>query len=453
MSAKTIRGAWRADRFPPLVSDILMRSKEKGIAIIGAGLAGLTAAHFLKKWRSTLPITIFEESGRIGGRLYTSRKPPGEHGARYLLGSELDVKPGGEYWRDYSLPDGTTIGELFEDSGLHLSPMGKDWPHCCVLNPLTFKRLTPSGRYLKSHFPGASRIIRRLKSLSRAEEGTFADWLKENLFKDQRNVQDSLKVIKMVLAGETCAPWSHLSAQYALECLASAVTTEKWFMVKGGSEHLIAELSRPIATRIKRNNDCLKVRNSRRNCVAVWHRTANETRTSYFQGAIISSPNGDALVGRNSTWPKRHFHSYISVLYDSSVRPTLKGNRGVDLRDGLYTDDSFVNYLELESKNHRWVLRILAPDARRFEHWRDRQISNHCRKILAKVGVAEDWAGPPSIRRWENGLPCGGTNKKFDKVSDGLYLCGDRYGRWPSMAVAIVSGARAADALLNDLEL
>lgn len=428
-----------------------MKHEAKGIAIVGAGLAGLAAAHFVKKWRNTLPITVFEATDRIGGRLYTTRDPVGEHGARYLLGSELDVDPGSEYWRDYSLPDGSTIGKLFKDSGVQLSPMGKDWPHCCILNPLTFKKLTPSGHHLEDLFPEAARIIRKLKSLLRTKETTFIDWAKKNVFKKHRNVRGSLKIIKMVLAGETCAPWSHLSAQYALDCLASAVTTEKWFTVKGGSKQLIAALSQPINTEIKRGNYCLKVRKSRRNGVAVRHRTATGIRTSYFRGVIIASPNGNALIEHKST--KRHFHSYISVLYNSLVKPTLSGNRHVSLCNGLYTDDPFVNYLELEFKEDRWVLRILAPNARRFEHWRDDQISNHCKKVLAKLGVPDDWAGPPSIRRWENGLPCGGTSKKFDKVSDGLYLCGDRYGRWPSMAVAIVSGARAADALLNDLEL
>jgi len=52
-----------------------MQRDKKGIAIVGAGLAGLTAAHFIRKWRRTLPITLFEATDREGGRLYTARKP------------------------------------------------------------------------------------------------------------------------------------------------------------------------------------------------------------------------------------------------------------------------------------------------------------------------------------------------------------------------------------------
>jgi phytoene dehydrogenase-like protein len=431
-----------------------MKHEAKGIAVVGAGLAGLTAAHFLHKWRSTLPITIFEASHRNGGRLFTSRKPPGEHGARYLLGSELDVYPGSDYWRDYSLPDGTTIAKLLKDYRVKLSPMGRDWPHCCTLRPLIFKRLTPSGRQLKSHFPAAARIIRKLH-VSQAVSGSFKEWVKQNLFtsKNQGGHQASFKIIKMILAGETCAPWSHLSAQYALECLASAVSKEKWFIIKKGSEHLIAAISKPVAKSIKRRHHCLKVRRSERNSVAVEYRTANGIRTSYFQGVIVASPNGDALVEQNSM--KRHSHSYISILLEFDFRPELRNDPHINLHDGLYIDDPFVNYLELEAKKPKWILRILVPNAERFEYWSDGQINKHCRKVLETLGMPRKLVESPtiSIKHWEEGLPCGGTRRKFEKVSEGIYLCGDRYGRWPSMAGAMVSGARAADALMNDLDL
>jgi predicted NAD/FAD-binding protein len=108
-----------------------MKSDRNGIAIIGAGLAGLTAAYFIRGLRRDLPITIFEACDRVGGRIYTSTAPPGEHGARYLLDSELNVRPGSAYWRDYSLPDGRSIVELFRIINIRVAEIGeKDWPHC-----------------------------------------------------------------------------------------------------------------------------------------------------------------------------------------------------------------------------------------------------------------------------------------------------------------------------------
>ena len=53
------------------------------IAIIGAGLSGLTAAHFL---RDDADITIFEKSRSVGGRMSTRRAEPYffDHGAQYF---------------------------------------------------------------------------------------------------------------------------------------------------------------------------------------------------------------------------------------------------------------------------------------------------------------------------------------------------------------------------------
>lgn len=43
----------------------------KNIAVIGAGIAGLTAAYYLKKQGYT--VTVYEASNRVGGRMTTDR--------------------------------------------------------------------------------------------------------------------------------------------------------------------------------------------------------------------------------------------------------------------------------------------------------------------------------------------------------------------------------------------
>src|SRR5712672_2179856 len=44
----------------------------KPIAIIGAGITGLTAAFYLK--RNGVPVTVYEASGRVGGVIQSLRK-------------------------------------------------------------------------------------------------------------------------------------------------------------------------------------------------------------------------------------------------------------------------------------------------------------------------------------------------------------------------------------------
>lgn len=55
----------------------------KNIAIIGAGMAGLSAAHFLKDQAN---VTIFDKSRGVGGRMSTRRAEPYyfDHGAQYF---------------------------------------------------------------------------------------------------------------------------------------------------------------------------------------------------------------------------------------------------------------------------------------------------------------------------------------------------------------------------------
>ncbi len=48
----------------------------KSIAVVGAGIAGLAAAIFLRKARPDIDVTIFESSGRAGGVLETIYDAP-----------------------------------------------------------------------------------------------------------------------------------------------------------------------------------------------------------------------------------------------------------------------------------------------------------------------------------------------------------------------------------------
>ncbi|WP_173045172.1 FAD-dependent oxidoreductase [Nitrospira sp. KM1] len=421
-----------------------------GIAIVGAGLSGLTAAHFIAQW-SNIPITIFESDSHPGGRVSTSQSPPGEHGARYLLGSELDVTPGTKYWRDYGLPDGRNIRALFRTLKVRVTRFGgKDWPRWCLLSPFRSMRLDPTGKNLLKDFRAAATLIGRLQSEMNPDNGKFKDWIKTSCLLEGK----SLTIIKMILAGESCAPWTHLSTAYALECLASAVNAnEKWFQIRGGSTALIDNLSRPFHERICWNSACTRVTTVSGDTVQVTYKNSRGLNRSYFDGAIVSSSDGDALTGQYTF--RRHFHSYISMLFEFDAKPRLLKIPTADLCSGLYTDDRLVNYLELEDtkrSTRRWVFRILIPDAGKFLRWSDKDLETRCVKTLMRLGLNGKPLNAPSVKRWANGLPCGGTRRSYDRVSEKVYLCGDRYGRWPSMAAAIVSGARAAEALLSELE-
>lgn len=88
------------------------------IAIIGAGIAGLTAAYYLKK--SGYTATVYEASQRVGGRMYS---------AKDKLGNGLVSEIGGEFI-DSSHED---LWRLANDLGLERLDTYEDWTSAKLL--------------------------------------------------------------------------------------------------------------------------------------------------------------------------------------------------------------------------------------------------------------------------------------------------------------------------------
>jgi monoamine oxidase len=75
---------------------------DRRIAIIGAGMAGLRAAHYLKLHGVSEHVTIYEASNRIGGRMWTEK----------LFGNTGTTELGGEYI-DFNHFDMLYLADLF----------------------------------------------------------------------------------------------------------------------------------------------------------------------------------------------------------------------------------------------------------------------------------------------------------------------------------------------------
>jgi monoamine oxidase len=77
-----------------VLSSIFSKINKPKIAIIGGGMAGLTALHHLKK--VGLDATIYESSGRLGGRIFTVKEAMGtgtwaEFGAEFIDTNHADM--------------------------------------------------------------------------------------------------------------------------------------------------------------------------------------------------------------------------------------------------------------------------------------------------------------------------------------------------------------------------
>jgi monoamine oxidase len=100
----------------------------------------------------------------------------------------------------------------------------------------------------------------------------------------------------------------------------------------------------------------------------------------------------------------------------------------------------------------KYVLRILIANA-------DWLINGMKEASIAKMCLAElrqfiEGSEKPTftVKKWLFGLPkpprTSSSTGPFRKRSGRIYLAGDRFTKWPSLAGAIVSGNRAATALL-----
>lgn len=75
-----------------------MTDLKKKVAIIGAGMAGVTAAKILKD--EGVNVTVFEKSRGVGGRMSTRRNEFGhfDHGAQYFTASEPEFQKVVDHW-------------------------------------------------------------------------------------------------------------------------------------------------------------------------------------------------------------------------------------------------------------------------------------------------------------------------------------------------------------------
>lgn len=393
------------------------------VAIIGAGLAGLSAAYHLRR---KAHVTIFEKGDRIGGRVFTSHDPPGEHGAEFLLRSEKKfcrlmekdlgltlIRLAGWPWYQW--------GQRYA-SGAHGKAASKllSKESARLVNGL-FERI---GRgYPKTHAP-------------------FRHWLSTVLHGDQ----EAIRFVEMLLLSETCASLDHIPARDGHGGLWSLLEDE-WYRIRGGSEALVEALCQQSQAHVKlgaRVDEVVTVRGGVRIC---WKQNGQK-KSGVFQAAIITTPDGERLLRRR---PQGCYHAYISVLLAYRRRPMVKGHPAVDLTKGLYTDGA-LNFIQLKNGGDPpYGLRILFPDAGPKLRWTKQKILAYSVAHLKPIIFGAEQYVDGFVVKWKFGLPCDGRKELFRKIGRRTFLAGDRFGEWSSMSAAVESGCAAAQAAANAL--
>jgi monoamine oxidase len=392
---------------------------QRQVAVIGAGLAGLSSAYTLS---SCCSVTVFEREDRLGGRVFTSTAPPGEHGAEYLLEDEEEIRclvrklrvqlQSVDNWGSYRFGGTYASGH----------------PRAAAA------RLLAGGRAER-----VSQLLKRANSNGYPRDERPGRWVAEFLEFDAA----TMHFVEMLLLGEMCAPLNQLTPRQVLGSLRDS----GWYRINGGASRLVDALNKATAARFCTSSEVISVRTVNRQ-VAVCGRCDGHSFRHYFDGAIITSPDGERLIRRKP----RQFNSYVSILlkYDTAWWRREHGQLSQGLRNGLYLDTplNFIGQV-MNIPGGASVLRVLIPDARRLIHVSDAEVIALCIREVRSLSPHAPRPRSWSVQRWRLGLPAGIASRKYLQASSRIYLAGDRFGSWPSMDTAIRSGSTAANAMLQ----
>jgi monoamine oxidase len=406
------------------------------IAIVGAGLAGLSAADQLVRRLPSSNVVVLEKEPRIGGRVLSSYRPEGEHGAEFVLQSEESVLG---LLKMIGVRKGPPLGYgacRFQNVSAEgsVGQMART-----VLSPESFKLIA-----------AVLKVARKPNNNSGLAVEATKPWGKDKVSDDPH----ARAFLEMLLAGETCSPWAHMTVSGIL----GGLDESDIYRVVGGTERIVHAL-RSAASRAKVMTGArvVSLETQGRAVVVSWLQ-GGRLHEMPFDAAIVASPDGSRLLkGRNfNRGPKFHFHPYLSVLLEYPQRWWAKALPA--LAQGLYTDQD-LNFIEEvpTQRQGRHVLRILQPNAREWLNLTDSEIEARCILALCRLATHDVSAGARkpthvSIKRWPHGLPCVRDSEQLFHLAcrrPPVLLAGDRFYAWPSMDGAIKSGRAAATRLVK----
>ena len=234
------------------------------IAIIGAGISGLTAAHYL---RDRHELTLYESADRIGG--HTATVDVDWQGRNYSIDTGFIV------YNDWTYPN---FIELLADLGVDTSPTEMSFSVRCDNSGLEYggnnlnTLFAQRSNLLRPSFHGMLRDILRFnrEAVRDLDDGriaattTLGDYLSENRY--------GSAFIDKYLLPMGCAIWS-ASTQRMIDFpllffvrffknhgLLSVNNRPQWYVIKGGSRSYLQPLTLGLQDRIRLNAQIESVR-------------------------------------------------------------------------------------------------------------------------------------------------------------------------------------------------
>ncbi len=241
------------------------------IAILGAGVAGLSAAYGLRLHHD---VTLFEAQGYLGGHVNTvDVELPG---TRYAAPERHAVDTGFIVYNERTYP---RFIQLLSELGVASQPTSMSFSVCCQRSGLQYSGSSLRGLYcqpLNLLRPGFQRMLaeilwfnrqarRQLATLDPADDQrTIADFLRSGGY-SRRFAQQYLLPLGSAIWScppETFAgfPLRFILEFYENHGLLQLLNRPRWRVIQGGSRQYVAALARQLTARVRLNTPIQSVR-------------------------------------------------------------------------------------------------------------------------------------------------------------------------------------------------
>lgn len=304
------------------------------VAVVGSGVAGLTAAYVLQKQAD---VTLFEAAGRLGGHAHT-------HDVLGVDGRLLAVDSGFIVHNERTYP---LLRRLFDELGVQTQPSEMSMSVRCAGCGLEYAgarglaglfaapRSLTRGRYLRllAEVPRFHRRARRLLA-----DGAAADHVTLQAFLAEGGYSRYFVghfVTPLVSAVWSCAPQTarEYPARYLFEFLAnhgmlSVTGSPPWRTVVGGSRRYVDRVAKELSAVVVST----PIRELSRSATGVRLRDDSDTVLS-FDAAVVATHADEALslltdasvAQREVLGAFRYSHNPTVLHTDASVLPRRRG--------------------------------------------------------------------------------------------------------------------------------
>ncbi|MFJ6793766.1 NAD(P)/FAD-dependent oxidoreductase [Streptomyces sp. NPDC091268] len=268
--------------------------QQRTVAVIGAGVAGLTAAYVLA---SSYEVTLYEADGRLGGHAHT-RELPGSRDLPVAVDSGFIVHNERTYPTLLRLFRELGIGTQDAEMSLSVRCDGCGLEYAGARGPtgLFASRPTLRGRHLRllAEVPVFHRGARRLLARGAHSGITFGDFLRKGGFSPYFVSHFALPLVASVWSCPAQAalshPAAHLFAFLRHHGLLSITGSPQWKTVAGGSAAYVTAAAKHIQ-RIRTSSPVRAVRRTHQGAQV----TTGDGATEAYDAVVIATHPDQAL--------------------------------------------------------------------------------------------------------------------------------------------------------------